>query len=117
MNENILEKRLEEIRKITNDYAKAKSRFSYLDYSRHIVLADLMRHYYEESKDKTSIAKCEMMARSSQKYKEHIKHLSDAEHLCIKLNWELKIIQMKFESWKTNVYSINQEAKNYGFKK
>ena len=117
MNENIIEKRLEEIRKITQKYSEAKSRHTLLEHSRHIVLADLMRESYESSNDKVSVAKCEMMARSHHKYKEHIKQLSIAEEQCIKLQWELKIIQMKFESWKTNVFNINQEAKNYGFKK
>ena len=116
MSENALEKRIDEIRKITKEYAKAKSMLSKLEHSRHIVLADLMKESYRASNDKVSVAKCDMEARSSVIYKNHVEQLAIAEEHCIKLQWELKLIQMKFEQYKASQYAINQEAKNYGFK-
>ena len=87
-----------------------------LEHSRHIVLADLMKESYRASNDKVSIAKCDMEARSNPIYKEHINSLASAEEHCIQLNWELKLIQMRFDQHKASQYAINQEQKNYGYK-
>ena len=116
MSESALEKRIDEIRKITKEYAKAKSMLTKLEHSRHIILADLMKESYRASNDKVSVAKCDMEARSNPIYKKHIEQLAIAEEHCIQLNWELKLIQMRFDQHKASQYAINQEQKNYGFK-
>lgn len=116
MSESALEKRIDEIREITKEYAKAKSMLTKLEHSRHIILADLMKESYRASNDKVSIAKCDMEARSNPIYKEHINSLASAEEHCIQLNWELKLIQMRFDQHKASQYAINQEQKNYGYK-
>ena len=114
MSELELEKKLHEIREIGEKYAKAKGNRVELEYSRHIVKADLMKEAMLRSTDFKSAAAQEREAYASPRYKEHIKSLAYAIEEEEGLEWQKKIIQFKFEMWKTTTIHQIVEKKNYG---
>ena len=59
----------------------------------------------------------EREARSDDRYKQHIDELADAVGEEAKWNWEKKMIEINFETWKTKMINQMKEAKHYGLKK
>ena len=92
MSEQELERRMEEIRQIGNDYATAKANLNYLEHYRKIRLAQMM---------KQKMASCNNMSVAK----------ADLES---KLAWSKKMVELKFEFWKTNQISAMSERKKYG---
>jgi len=118
MSEDVLEQKMEELRKLGEDHAKAKGQLSLLDNNRKILLATLMKdHMISSNTGKLeSVNAQEREARADPKYQNHIKALAIAIENESKLNWEKKLVDMNFEAWKTKTISQMKEYKKYGNK-
>ena len=113
MSEQELEKRMEEIRKIGDSYAKAKATLNLLENKRKIELARMMK-LKMSGNEKMSVAKADLESRSTEKYLELCIELSQAVEEEQRLWWERKIIEMKFDYWKVNQFAVMSERKKYG---
>ena len=118
MSEDVLEQKLEKIRQIGKDYAKAKSELARLEHGRKILISVLMKEYMISSntgKLESAVSQ-EREARADERYKKHIDKLAEAVRKEAELSWEKFTIQMNFEKWKTEMISQIREYKNYGGK-
>jgi len=119
MSEDVLEKKMEELRKLGEDHAKAKGQVTLLDHGRKILLAKLMKEYLINSNTGKldSVASQEREARADQRYSDHIKALAIAVQNEAELSFEITIVRINFETWKTKMINQFKEAKDYGIKK
>ena len=118
MSEEVLESKLQKIRKIGENHAKAKSELARLEHGRKILLAVLMKKFMINSntgKLDSAVAQ-EREARASDEYKKHIDKLAEAVKEEAKWNWEKKLVEMNVEKWKAETISQMKEYKNYGNK-
>ena len=118
MSEEVLEQKLEKLREIGQNHADAKAELSLLDHNRKILLATLMKEFMINSntgKLDSAVAQ-EREARADDRYKKHIEALAIAVKNEAKWNWEKKIVEMNFETWKTRMITQMKEYKNYGNK-
>ncbi len=118
MSEEVLESKLQKIREIGENHAKAKAELSRLEHGRKILLAVLMKKFMINSntgKLDSAVAQ-DREARASDEYKAHIDELAKAVKEEAKWNWEKKLVEMNFEKWKTETISQMKEYKNYGNK-
>ena len=113
MSEQELEKRMEEIRQIGNDYATAKANLNYLEHYRKIRLAQMMRQKMSTCAN-MSVAKADLESRAEEEYIKLCQDLKNAVEQESKLAWEKKMVELKFEFWKTNQISAMSERKKYG---
>jgi hypothetical protein len=117
MQNNELEAKMQEIRNIVEKYAIAKSDVVHLDHGRKILLSTLMKQHIKNDQGKElSVNAQEREARSDPEYLAHIDKLKEAHYQEVIYRWELKLVEMKFERWKTNMYSQAKEYKQYGNK-
>lgn len=117
MQNNELEAKMQEIRNIVEKYAIAKSDVVHLDYGRKILLSTLMKQYIKNDQGKElSVNAQEREARANPEYLAHIDKLKEAHYHEVIYRWELKLVEMKFERWKTNMYAQTKEYKQYGNK-
>ena len=117
MQSNDEESRIEEIREKVAKYAIAKSDVVHLDHGRKILLSTLMKQHLKNDQGKElSVNAQEREARSDPEYLAHIDKLKEAHYHEVIYRWELKLVEMKFERWKTNMYSQAKEYKHYGNK-
>ena len=114
MSEEAKEKKLHELRQVGIQHAKAKRDVTVLEHGRQIILADLMKKYMKQG-EKTAAAQ-EREARADPLYKHHIEALAEAIERELKWAWEKKIVDIKFEEWKTNMINQTIERKNYNVK-
>ena len=119
MSEDILEQKIHKIREIGLKHAKASKDRTYLEHSRHILLAKLMKEHMVNSNTGKldSVSSQNREARADPRYEAHIKGLAEAVEEELKWEWEKFIIRMNFESWKTKVINLGKEKKDYGVKK
>jgi hypothetical protein len=89
-------------------FAKAKSEADYLNHFRKSKLAILMKKY--EPSFPTAAAQ-EREARADPEYIEILQGLRAATEACEKERWELKLVEMKFESWRTKEATKRAEMK------
>ena len=118
MSEEVLEKKLEKIRQIGRDYAKAKSELARLEHGRKILISVLMKEYMISSntgKLESAVSQ-EREARADERYQKHIDKLAEAVRKEAELSWEKFIFQTNFEKWKTETIAKIKEYKNYGNK-
>lgn len=113
MSEQELEKRMEEIRKIGDSYATAKANLNYLEHYRKIRLAQMMKQKMA-SCNNMSVAKADLESRAEEEYIKLCQDLKNAVEQESKLAWEKKMVELKFEFWKTNQISAMSERKKYG---
>jgi len=116
MSDEILEQKIEKLREIGDKHADAKATLSLLENNRKILLATLMKEFMINSntgKLDSAVAQ-EREARADDRYKKHIEALSIAVKNEAKWNWEKKIVEMNFETWKTKMISQMKERKQYG---
>lgn len=113
MSEQELEKRMEEIRQIGNNYATAKANLNYLEHYRKIRLAQMMKEKLSNCTN-MSVAKADLEARAEEEYIKLCQDLKNAVQQESKLAWEKKMVELKFEFWKTNQISAMSERKKYG---
>ena len=113
MSEQELEKKMEEIRQIGNDYASAKANLNYLEQYRKIRLAQMMKEKMSTCAN-MSVAKADLESRAEKEYDELCKNLKNAVEQESRLAWSKKMVELKFEFWKTNQISAMSERKKYG---
>ena len=119
MSEEITEQHMHKLRELGKKYAKAKAELSFLDHNRKILLAKLMKQHQINSNtgkmDRVNAQERE--ARADQRYSDHIKALSLAVQNEAELSFEITIVRINFETWKTKMINQMKEAKDYGVKK
>ena len=64
-----------------------------------------------------SVASQNREARADARYVDHIKALSLAVQNEAELSFEITIVRINFETWKTKMINNMKEAKDYGVKK
>ncbi len=106
------EQRLNEIRAVVADYAKAKADRIYLHEFRKSKRSILMKKYETEG-HKTAAAQ-EREATADSEYIEVLQGLREAVEQEEKLRYELVLQQQQFDSWKTKIYAKTAEMKQYG---
>ena len=117
MQNNELEAKMQEIRNIVEKYAVAKSDVVHLDHGRKILLSTLMKQHIKNDQGKElSVNAQEREARANPEYQAHIDKLKEAHYQEVIYRWELKLVEMKFERGKTNMYAQAKEYKQYGNK-
>ena len=92
---------------------------TFLDHNRKILLAKLMKEHQINSNTgkMDSVNAQEREARADQRYSDHIKALSLAVQNEAELSFEITIVRINFETWKTKMINQMKEAKDYGVKK
>ena len=119
MSEEITEQHMHKLRELGKKYAKAKAELSFLDHNRKILLAKLMKeHMINSNTGKLdSVASQEREGSCDPRYEEHIKALAIAVQNEAELSFEITIVRINFETWKTKMINQMKEAKDYGVKK
>ena len=119
MSEEITEQHMHKLRELGKKYAKAKAELSFLDHNRQILLAKLMKEHMVSSNTGKldSVASQNREARADQRYVDHIKALALAVQNEAELSFEITIVRINFETWKTKMINQMKEAKDYGVKK
>ena len=113
MSEQELEKGMEEIRQIGDSYASAKANRNYLEHYRKIRLAQMMKQKMSTCAN-MSVAKADLESRAEEEYIKLCQDLKNAVEQESKLAWSKKMVELKFEFWKTNQISAMSERKKYG---
>ena len=88
-------------------FAKAKAEMDYLSHFRKSKIAILMKKY--ELEGHQTAAAQEREARADKGYMEVLEGLRVATEACEKERWELKLVTMKFEAWRSKE-ATNREA-------
>ena len=114
--EEILEVKMQKLREIGINQAKAKKNLTILEHGRKILLARLMKEKQLNSTTGKldSVNAQEREARCDSKYEEHIKALAIAVQEEAEWSWQKKIVEINFETWKTKMINQTVEKKNYG---
>ena len=80
---------------------------------RKIRLAQMMKEKLSNCTN-MSVAKADLEARAEEEYIKLCQDLKNAVQQESKLAWEKKMVELKFEFWKTNQISAMSERKKYG---
>jgi|TARA_R110002050_G_scaffold299100_1_gene463834 hypothetical protein len=110
---DVLEKKMHELREIGEKHAKARGNVSLLEHGRKILLSTIMKEVMVKGKEFSTIAAQEREARADDRYQTHISALAIAIEEETKWAWEKKIVDMNFESWKTKMINQTVERKKY----
>jgi len=114
--DDVLENKIEKLREIGRQHAEAKKTLSYLEHSRKILLARLMKEYQLNSntgKFQSAVSQ-EREALSDIRYEKHIDSLSEAVKIESELNWQKQIVHLNHERWKVKMFAESTEKKHYG---
>ena len=106
------ETRLDTIRKDVTAYAKAKADMVYLDEYKKSHLAILMKEY--EAMGISAVNAQERESRADPRYITTLEGLREATEIAEQKRWELKIVEMQFEKWRTQEASRRAEKGRYG---
>lgn len=106
-----LEQRMDEIDSKAKQFAKAKSEKEHLDEFKKSKLAILMKKY--EAKGFSSAAAQEREARADDDYIELLEGLKAATEASEQARWELELIKIRFEAWRTNQANQRAERNRY----
>ena len=119
MSEEITEQHMHKLREIGYNHAKAKQNLERLQHGRKILLAVIMKEKMINSNTGKldSVNAQEREARCDDRYQNHINELAKAVGEEAKWNWEKKMIEINFETWKTKMINQMREAKAYGLNK
>ena len=107
-----IERILHEYRSRTGDYAKARSRRTYIEEFKKSKLALLMRQADRDGFK--SVAAQEREAEASDEYIELLKALEAAVEAEERLRYELRSLEMQAEVWRTLRADERFEKKSYG---
>ena len=106
-----IERRMQELRELSKDFAKAKAQQSYLDEFKKSKLAMLMK--IAEKEGHTSNAAQEREARAHPDYLELLEGLRDATERSESLRWQLQIAEIGAEVWRTQEANRRAERRGY----
>ena len=112
MSDEIIEKRLDELRQTARKFATAFAQKEHLDEFKKSKLAILMKKYEREGF--TTSAAQEREARADSEYISLLDGLKAAIESSEALRWELKIAEIGAEVWRTQQASRRAERKGYG---
>ena len=107
-----VEKRMQELRTLGADYAKAKAQVEYIDEFKKTKLAMLMQEA-EAKGHKTAVAQ-EREARTHPEYIDLLDSYRAAVEVAEKCRWELKVAEIGVEVWRTQQANERNERKGYG---
>ena len=107
-----VERRLQEMRSLSDAYAAAHAEAEYLDEFKKSQLAILMKKY-EEAGHKTSAAQ-EREARADPEYNKVLLALRMATEQREKLRWQLRIVETGVGVWQTAQANVRAERQAYG---
>lgn len=108
----VSEERLQAIRNMAAEYAKAKAQRVYLEHFRKSKRAMLMKQA-ELDGEKTAVAQ-EREAYADREYVELLEGLKEATEIEARLYWELRVTEMRFEAWRTKQANERAEKGRYG---
>lgn len=106
-----VEKRMQELRRLGADYAKAKAEVEYIDEFKKTKLALLMQEA-EAQGHKTAVAQ-EREARTHREYMELLEGYKTAIETAERCRWELKVAELGVEVWRTQQANERNERKGY----
>ena len=112
MDDNAIERRLEELRQTAKKYAIAYAQREYLDEFKKSKLSMLMKS--AERDGFSTAAAQEREARAHPDYLALLDGLKEATEASEALRWELKIAEIGAEVWRTQQASKRAERKGYG---
>lgn len=112
MDDQVIERRLDELRRTAKKYAVAYAQREHLDEFKKSKLAILMKK--AERDGFTTAAAQEREARASDDYIALLDGLKDATEESEALRWELKIAEIASEVWRTQEASKRAERRGYG---
>lgn len=106
-----LEQRIAEIESKAREFAKARATKEHIDEFKKSKLAILMKKH---EKNFPSAAAQEREARADQEYIELLDGLRAATEAAEYARWELELIKIRFEAWRTNQANQRAERGRYG---
>jgi hypothetical protein len=107
-----IEARMQELRELSKEYAKAKAQQVYLEEFKKSKLAILMKA--AEVAGHKSATTQEREARASDSYIEFLDGLKDAVERAESLRWQLQIAEIGSEVWRTQQANQRAERRGYG---
>lgn len=113
MSDDAREQRQHEIRLKVAEYAQAKAARVKLEHYRKVKKARLMKWAERELKCQTTAAQ-EREAYAHSDYEEVISGLEAATETETRLYWELEMLRMEFEAWRTRAANNRAERARYG---
>ena len=96
------------MRELAHDYAEAEAKRVYLAEFRKSKKAMLMKEA-EVASPGLSAAAQEREAYANQEYQDLLKGLEVATEVALRVRWELKVIETRFESWRTKQATARAE--------
>jgi non-homologous end joining protein Ku len=112
MQDDAIERRLNQLRETAKKYASAFAQKEYIDEFKKSKLSLLMQKY--ERKGITTAAGQEREARSDIEYLELLDGYKSAIEESERLRWELKLAEVAIDIWRTKESSKRLERKGYG---
>lgn len=106
------ESKLDAIRRKIAEHAKARADAEYLDEFKKSKLAMLMKEY--EKSGFSAVSAQEREARADPKYIEILEGLREATEKAERQRWELRLLEMEFEKWRTLEVTRRKEKERYG---
>lgn len=112
MSDDVIERRLNELRETSKKYATAHAHVAYLEEFKKSKLAMLMKS--AEREGYASAAAQEREARAHPDYIDLLKGLEVSTEQAELLRWELKIAEIGSEVWRTKQANLRAEKRGYG---
>lgn len=112
MSDEVIERRLHELRETSKRYASALATREHLDEFKKSKLAILMKKYELQGHKTTSAQERE--ARADDQYIELLEGLKTATEQAESLRWELRLAEAGIDIWRTRESSRRAERKGYG---
>jgi hypothetical protein len=112
MSDDAIEKRMQELRELSEQFAAAYATMNHLDEFKKSKLAMLMKDA-ERDGVKTTAAQ-ERDARAHRDYLALLDSLKDATERCEALRWKLKLAELGAEIWRTRESTKRAEMMGYG---
>ena len=107
---NNIEQRLDELRRLADEYADAESERTYLEQFKHSKLAILMKQF---ERDYSTVAAQEREARSHPEYLELLQGLKEATKIAERAKWHLQIAMRGSSLWQTKQAQQRAEISAY----
>ncbi len=112
MSDELIERRMQELRELSDKYAKAYALSEHLDEFKKSKLAILMKEA-ERAGFSTSAAQ-EREARASDDYLALLDSIKAAKEDSEALRWKLKLVEISVDVWRTKESTKRAERKGYG---
>jgi hypothetical protein len=111
LSEEIVERRLQQLRALGREYAKAKAECIKIEEGKKSVLAVLMKRY--AAKGFESAAAQEREARADPEYRETIEALATAVEIAEAARWQLEVAKLGVDMYRTLEASRRAELSGY----